>query len=375
MFKIINPQKKNNYYMPTKAYFGRDSVNILSKLLKGKKLSKTLFVIGKHTLNDKTIESLISKLGKLYPKEINKSDSNSINSLSLYIKKGKFDCIVAIGGGTILDSSKSANIIAVNGGKIEDYLISKKREIKKKGLFFIAIPTTAGTGSEVTPWSVAWSDKKYSFSSPFMFPDVAIVDPFLTDNCPAYVTATSGIDALCQAIEAFWNVHHNPISDKYALDSIKTILESLENAVNKPSKSSRNNMAWGSLNGGLAFSNTATTICHSVSYPITAHWGIAHGQATSITLPIFIEYTFPVLEKNRLIKILRAMKVKNTKDAADKIRKLMKATNLKSKLSELGISKEGIGLIVSEGFDPERAKNAPRIPSEEKLKAMLLSIY
>ena len=372
--KVINPQKKAYYQMPTKVYFGRGAINILPKILKTYKKPKVLLVMGKHTRHDEKIKDLL-ELGIVYPKEIKKPDFNSINSLSLYIKKGKFDSIVAIGGGKILDSVKSANAFAINGGKAEDYLKVKNREVKKKGLFLIAAPTTSGTGSEVDPFAVIWENKKYSLTSDFIYPDVAIVDPVLTDDCPSYITATSGIDALCQSIEAYWNVNHNPTSDKYALQAITTILESLENAVNRPSKQSRDNMAWGSLLGGLAFSNTATTICHSVSYPITANFGVAHGQATSITLPMFIDYTFPVLEKNRLFEILKAIKVQKTQKAADKIRKLMKAIGLKTKLSELGIKREEIGLIVSEGFDPERAKNAPRIPSEEKMKEMLLSIY
>lgn len=360
--------------MPTRVYFGRGAINTIPKILKTYKKSKVLFVVGKHTQKDQALKSLFS-LGTIYSKDLKESDFKSVNDLSEYIISGSFDSIIAIGGGKVLDTTKAANVFAVNGEKAEDYLQTKIKIIKKKGIFLIAVPTTSGTGSEVTPFAVIWDNKKYSLTSDLIYPDIAIVDPALSDNCPPYVTATSGIDALCQAIEAYWNVHNNPISDKYALESIKTIIENLEHAVNNPSKQSRNNMAWGSLMGGLAFSNTATTICHSVSYPITAHFGIAHGQATSITLPMFIEYMFPVLSKNRISKILNAMKIRETKEAVYKIKKLMKSIGLKTKLSDLNIPRNAIDLIVSEGFDPERARNAPRIPVSSELNKMLLSIY
>jgi alcohol dehydrogenase class IV len=133
-------------------------------------------------------------------------------------------------------------------------------------------------------------------------------------------------------------------------------------------------MALGSLLGGLALSNTRTTICHSVSYPMTIHWGIPHGQATSITLPLFIEYTFPVLPKAKLLKILKAMNVSSIESASKRVKKLMINIGLKTRLSELGITEGDLDLIVREGFDPARAKNAPKIPSPRELENMLHSI-
>ena len=208
-----------------------------------------------------------------------------------------------------------------------------------------------------------------------MFPSVAIVDSVLTDKLPKEVTAESGIDALTQAIEAYWSVKHNPISDEYALDAIKIIMKNLKKAVNKPDKDTRDKMSFASLKSGLAFSNTQTTICHSVSYPITAHWHVSHGQAVSITLPPFIEYILPVVDKFRRDKLLGILDVSNEKEASREIRKLMYGIGLKTKLSDLGISKEGLETIIYEGYNPDRAKNAPRVPSNEELKEILLSIF
>lgn len=376
----IEPQHKPDYKMPTKVYFGRGVINILVDLVKESPYSKFLLVAGKHFYEAdryKQLRDRIESTGKVefYPEKIKKSSFEEVDTLVKYVQDRRYDGVIGIGGGAILDSAKVAAALAKNGGAAEDYLIDKTKEIESKGTFFIAVPTTAGTGSEVTPWSVVWGKIKYSLSSPeFMFPDIAIVDPALTDDCPKYITATAGIDALCQAIEAYWNVKHNPVSDKYALESVQAILSSLNRVVNNPDKESRDKVAWGSLTGGLAFSNTATTICHAISYPITSHWGVAHGQATSLTLPLFIEYILPIIEEGKRQKLFEAMDVKSEKEAAEKIRSLMLGIGLKTKLSELGIPREGIDVIVKEGFDPARAKNSPKIPSPEELREMLYTI-
>lgn len=369
--------------MPTKVYFGRGMFFMLPKVVRSYGFKRVLIVSGWHVRKEAVFMRMREELAKdvkveLHEPKIKRSDYKSIDELTDFLRRNTFDAVVAIGGGTVLDSAKSASILSVHEGVVEDYISAKTRNLSKRGIFFIAIPTTAGTGSEVTPWATIWGDdkKKYSLSSQeFMFPNIAIVDPSLTDSLPPKETAETGIDALCQAIEAYWNIRHNPISDDYALEAVNVVIDNLYAAVNKPSKNARDKMAWGSLVGGLAFSNTQTTICHAVSYPITAYWDVAHGQATSITLPLFTEYIFPVLSKERRERLLRAMKAKDAREAADNIRELMKGIGLKTKLSELGIPKNGIDIIVAEGFDPDRANNAPRIPTTEKLKQMLYIIF
>lgn len=359
--------------------FGRGVFLKLPDLILQKGIRDILIVAGNHAKNDPLIKKQLGKLqdATLYEPSIKKSDYPSIGSLTDFIRKGRFGGVLAIGGGTILDTAKCAAILAKHEGQIENFIGINKFELTKKGLPLIAIPTTAGTGSEVTPWATVWGNdkKKYSLTSNLMFPYLAIVDSALTDSLPPKETAEPGIDALCQAIEAYWNLNSNLKSDKYALEAIKILSENLEKAVNNPNANNRDKVALGSLKGGLAFSNTQTTICHSISYPITARFGIAHGQATSITLPLFIEYTLPILSLEKQQKFYEALGVSNQNEASEKIKDIIKTCGLKTRLSELGIPKEGIDIIVSEGFHPDRAKNAPRIPNAEELKQMLLSIY
>lgn len=380
--KLIKPEENSDYKMPTKVYFGRGGFSELAGILDKSKCIRVGLIAASHFKRRAEYQDFIKNLSNAtpfdYPERIITSDFKTINEATSFMRENKVDCIIAIGGGSVLDTAKCVAALAKNDGLIEGYLQSKTKSLNGKGAFFIAVPTTSGTGSEVTPWATVWGsdDKKYSLSSSeFLFPDVALVDPALTDSLPAYETATSGIDALCQAIEAFWNVKHNPVSDSYALESIRVIIENLEAAVNNPVPSVRDEMAWGSLASGLAFSNTQTTLCHSVSYPITIHWGVAHGQATSITLPLFIEYIVPVLDKDRREKLLKKIGSKTEHEAAEKIKNLMRAINLKTRLSELGVPKDGLDTIITEGFNPERAKNSPRISTPDEFKKMLETIY
>lgn len=378
----ITPKNTKSYVMPTKVFYGRGLLEKINDIIKPIKPKKIILVAGEHFKSSANFRFLIQEISKqfcliCFNSPIKKSNFSTINYLSNFCRKNEFDTIIAIGGGTVLDVSKSAAILARNEGKVEDFL-KKKRSILNKGLKMITIPTTAGTGSEVTPWATIWGEdnKKYSLSSgKYMFPKIAIVDPRMTDDLPSKVTAESGIDALCQSIEAYWNKNHNPVSDKYSLRSIKLIVSSLEKAVIYGNKKSRDQMMLGSLLGGLSFSNTQTTICHAISYPITIHWNINHGQATSITLPLFIKQIFPSLPKSRLKKLLHILEANNPPDASSKIETLMSNIGLKTKLSELGIQKNEISLIAKESIGQSRLSNSPMIPQVSELEKLLVTIF
>ena len=381
--EIFKPFKEGHYKMPTEVIFGRGLLEEIGKLLLIKEIRKIALVAGNHFKNSEIFNRLSLVLAKsvkevhVYPQKIIKSDIKTVNNLTYFCRYEDFEIIIAIGGGTILDTAKCAAALLENEGLIEDYVVQKNRVLKNKSLDLIALPTTAGTGSEVSPWATVWDTtqkKKYSLSSPLMFPKLAIIDPQLTDSLPSVITAETGLDALAQAIESYWSVNHNPISDKFALASVKLCMKNLEKVVNRPDKSSRDQMAKASMLTGLAFSNTQTTICHAVSYPMTAHFSISHGQAVAITLPEFLKETIPVLQKERKESLLHALGAENENKARMRMIALMKKIGLATKLSQLGIKKEDIRLIVSEGFHPDRVKNAPKILTPEELQKMLEEI-
>ena len=214
---------------------------------------------------------------------------------------------------------------------------------------------------------------KYSLEHPSMFPTAAIVDPELTESLPAYQTATSGIDALTQAIEAYWSRAAQPVSDIYALEAVRTIFDSLEAACQGDAPGARVKMAQGSLLSGLAFSNTKTTVCHSLSYPMSAHFNVAHGQAVSITLAPFLVWNADAIAA-KMPPLLDAMGVTHVDDAAERITRLIAAIGLATDLRSLGIREKDVDLILREGFTVGRADNNPKPVAEADARAVLRSI-
>ena len=169
---------------------------------------------------------------------------------------------------------------------------------------------------------------------------------------------------------------HSSVSDLFALEAIRLILANLEKTVkNGNNINQREKMSKAALLAGLAFSNTKTTICHSVSYPLTARFAVPHGQAVALTLAAFLEFNFKVMEKKRRFNLLKAMSVKNVKQGRAKITNLMKAIGIKRRLSKLRIKKTNLKIIVTEGFSPERATNAPKIPNPKELYKLLEKLF
>lgn len=213
--------------------------------------------------------------------------------LVAFAREGNYDLVVGIGGGSALDLAKLAAVFTQNAGDLKDYLnLSGERKIQARGLPKILIPTTSGTGAEVTNISVlALKDTKDVIAHDFLVADMAIVDPALTMTVPPRVTAATGTDALTHAIEAFLSVHANPYSDGHAMQAIKLIGGSLKKAVeNGSDKPARTNMAYGSYLAGLAFSNAGVGAIHALAYPLGGQFHLAHGESNAVLMPYVLRY-------------------------------------------------------------------------------------
>ncbi|MBS3127842.1 phosphonoacetaldehyde reductase [Candidatus Woesearchaeota archaeon] len=311
------------------------------------------------------------------------------------LDKSRCELIIAVGGGSVIDTAKSINILAANkeshtGNLAEDILgyISGKKKITSKGKLLIAIPTTSGSGSEATKFAVIYIEKtKYSLEHEFMLPDHAIVDPQFTMSLPKAITASTGMDALCQAIESYWSVSSTDESRRYAKKAIKIALKNLEKAVNHPSEGSRDAMSKAAHLAGKAINISKTTACHAISYPITSYFNVPHGHAVALTLASMLIYNSQVAEDdlsdNRGVAYVRKVidelaeliGTKNVEDAAKRMTELMEKIGLKTRLGELGIRNEdNIDIIIKNGFNPSRVKNNPRILTEESLRGILESL-
>jgi alcohol dehydrogenase len=207
----------------------------------------------------------------------------------------KCDGVVGIGGGSAMDLAKAIAVIAANRGKAEDYLGLNK--VPGPGLPKIMVPTTAGTGSEVTFTAVFIRKKlkkKEGMNSPYLYPELALLDPELTLTLPPHPTAATGIDALCHAIESYTSINASPMSELLSLEAIRLISDNLRTAVHDGTNiEAREAMLLGSLYAGLGLANAGVTAVHSLSYPLGGKYGISHGLANTIMLPRVMAFNLP----------------------------------------------------------------------------------
>ncbi len=207
---------------------------------------------------------------------------------------GNAQVLLAVGGGSAIDTAKALMTSTVEGSF--DTLLAALRGQQPMrtahAKTLIAIPTTAGTGSEVTPWATVWDRAqglKYSLHLPETWPAHAVIDAELMLSLPASVTLSSALDALSHALEAIWNVNANPLSDTFAVAAVHDVLDVLPALIRQPQRLDlRERMALAALRAGMAFSNTRTALAHSISYEMTLHHGLPHGIACSFTLPMVL---------------------------------------------------------------------------------------
>ena len=212
--------------------------------------------------------------------------------LEMYRRDG-CDFVLAVGGGSPIDTAKAIAVMTTNEGSISDYKGIGK--ITEKGAPLVAVPTTAGTGAEATVYTAitnAATDVKMLIGSPFLMPDVAIVDPLLTVSSPPGVTAATGIDALVHAFEAYVSVKAQPMSDIFALSAIELISGNLRQAwANGEDLDAREKTMLGALQAGIAFSNSSVALVHGMSRPIGAYFHLAHGVSNAVFLVVVMEFS------------------------------------------------------------------------------------
>jgi alcohol dehydrogenase len=277
------------------------------------------------------------------------------------------DLVVALGGGSVLDAAKAISFLQKNHGSIETYILSKP-SIVSKGLPVITIPTTSGTGSEVTPYSVLTYTPKKAKPAIFfqeLFPEVALVDPELSLSMPPSVAASTGLDALCQAIEGFWSRRANSFTRCLSAKGIVLAIRNLEDAWRTKDKESISNMSLASLITGIQMSHVGNTAIHSLSYPFTVDFHIPHGFACIMFLPSFLRFNCEEIE-DPFHDVLSALKIPSISALAKRIEEMMQNVGAPMRLSDYGIPAECIPEMVKRGITPSTEMN-PRNISEEQI--------
>ncbi|ABA89744.1 iron-containing alcohol dehydrogenase [Syntrophotalea carbinolica DSM 2380] len=299
------------------------------------------------------------------------------------LKEEQCDCIVACGGGSPIDAAKAVSIMATNPGKIEDYMGLDKFTVP--GVPLMAVPTTAGTGSEATMFTIITDtsrDVKMLIGSPFLMPRIAIVDPLLTLNLPRKLTAATGLDALTHAIEAYVSVKAQPMTDVLALSAIKLISGNLLLAWGDPrNREARANTMLGSLQAGIAFSNASVALVHGMSRPIGANFHVPHGVSNACLLGVVMDYS---LEGNpqRYADIARAMGVENgsqdtmgvAKVGAERVKNLIRMLEVPT-LSELGVTSEKLEPVVEKMAEDAIASGSPGNNPRKPSKGEIIELY
>ncbi|MED3946924.1 iron-containing alcohol dehydrogenase [Priestia aryabhattai] len=303
-----------------------------------------------------------------------------------YAKSRKFDLVIGVGGGSALDLAKLTAVLAVHDGAVEEYLnLTGTKQITEKGLPKILIPTTSGTGSEVTNISVlSLESSKDVVTHDHLLADAAIVDPELTLSVPSKVTAATGIDALTHAVEAYVSVNANPATDALALKAIRMISSSLRTAVeNGEDKEARTQMSYGSYLAGLAFFNAGVAGVHALAYPLGGQFHISHGESNAILLPYVMGYirSSCVTKMRDIFEALGGNATSlSTEEASYQcvkhLQSLVKDVGIPQTLRGFDIPESALQKLTEDGVEQKRILARSPLPLHEKdIRAIYQSAY
>lgn len=299
----------------------------------------------------------------------------SADTAAAVARSANCDCVIGLGGGSAMDIAKIVACLTTNAGSIYDYYNNGTKVLLKRETTLICIPTTAGTGSEVTNVGVYtnnYSKIKMPMVNDLFWPDVAIIDPELTYTLPSAVTASTGMDAFCHAIEAYWNKNSQPMCDFLALGAMKMILKNIRQAYEVPEhKEARGAMIAASLVAGVAFSQTRTTGIHALSFPLTAEFGANHGTACAITLPAFIR---KVENKEKMNALSSYLGYGSVVEFADAIESLMKSMKMPVRLREIGVNEKDLEHLAEVGLGAAIIHLTPAVMNKKTVYALLETI-
>ncbi|KXO07113.1 Alcohol dehydrogenase [Moritella sp. JT01] len=311
------------------------------------------------------------------------SIQNGINKA----KSGDFDCLIALGGGSPIDSAKAISVLSQFGGEMRDYKVP--RVVSEQGLPLIAIPTTAGTGTECTCFTIITdekNDEKMLCAGVGFMPVAALVDFELTLSLPARITADTGIDALTHAIEAYVSRKSNTFSDSQAISAMKLIAPNLRKTYHDGNdKTARENIMLGSTLAGMAFSNASVALVHGMSRPIGAAFHVPHGLSNAMLLPAVTAFSIPAAPE-RYANCAKAMGIASETDSTDvaneKLILELKALNVELNVptpAEFGI--EGtkyfdlLPTMAKQALASGSPNNNPRVPSIDEMIAIYKEIW
>lgn len=367
--------------------FGMDAINQIGKQARKLGAGRVLLVTGPNVKEAGVLDKALSCLkAESVDAEVNiqgrdtpEPATSVAEDTADVARRGKFDVIIGLGGGSILDVAKMASALVTNPGKTKDYFGPEK--VPNRGKPTIIIPTTSGTGAEVTQHAIFLDREvnvKKAVASSALLPNVAIVDPMLTVTCPPSVTASAGIDAFIHAAEPFLSKNANPITDTIALESVSIITRWLGPAfADGRNLEARYNMALGSLMSGIVLSNSGTSLVHAMAYPVGGEHHTAHGVTLSALLVACFD-AIRVAKQEKMVMLAEAMGEPvdglSKREAADRALKaiadLIRKVDLPGSLRDLNITdKKSIPRWAVEAHKEQRLlSRSPRVLSVKDIE-------
>jgi len=366
-----------NYYNPVKILFDKPYAEEIEKISDLKK--KRMIFCYNGFEKSELFDSLSDKNGDdlVYSESEENPSVQSIDKVLRLAMDFKPEIVLAIGGGSVIDTAKVVRYgLYLNQSSVNKIIQGEVAGISINKPLLIAVPTTHGTGSEVTMWATVWDkvkNKKYSISDSDNYPEYAIYDHRLFETLPLAVSVSSTLDALSHSFEALWNKNCNPVSDHFAFESIKLIEKNMDMLTDTIPVKARKELILASMYAGLSFSNTKTAAAHSISYPLTLRYGIPHGIACSMPL-------FPLLKINRkgiedkLVKLFMNCRSRNIEEFEQRIKEAVAGKVLFS-LSEFGVNEDELDGLVGESFTKERMANNIIELNSRDVRSILGEIY
>lgn len=362
------------YSQPVDIIFGSNKIVSLYDILNELNLKNGLLVSDpvfiENGLADKVIQYSKGLLIDVFSDITPNPTVQSVDSCAGAIRSKNIEFLIALGGGSSLDCAKASASVCLTPYSIIDYH-SGIRRLGSDHIPLIAIPTTSGTGSEVTP-VVVLSDPQRGVKAPLVcnnfFPKLAIIDPTLTLTVPPKVTASTGMDVLSHALEGFWSKNHQPICDAMALHAARLVFEYLGEAYTTGSNLiAREKMCEASVIAGLAFGPPKTAGSHACSFPLTNIYHIPHGEACAFTLDAFTRINANA-EDGRLNVFARQLGFKDADDMADIILNMKKEMGLKVTLKDAGIEDKDIENLAYMSQHPNMLNNPVSMDTDSILK-------
>lgn len=366
------------FFNPVKICFGTGVRTQVVDALSGERFALVCTPRGRQRLfNDSAFITLICNPKLVWADFVEANpDIDRVQTFIDNLRVARVKAIIAIGGGSVIDTAKALSVGLVSNENNLRQLIAESQILERlKALPLFTVPTTAGTGSEVTPFATLWDysqGMKLSLEGPNLYPKIAFVDPISTLELSKENIITTGLDAINQSAESIWNRNANPITVELAIRALDLGLSALHKLVQSPtSQEAHRDMMECSLLAGLAISQTKTALCHSISYPLTINYGIPHGLACAFSMAAVAHFNSEK-DDGRILYAAQSLGFDKVESLIQHIETILRSVRFADRISNyFKCRTKEIGSLVSKMDDLKRSKNNLRQPDQDNIRMIV----